>query len=98
MITINDLSGACVDQVRLFARLFPDGASVTLDNCIAAARGGLDIDWAAENLLSTSAYKKYQEAKAPAEKAYQEAMAPAFCNAWDGGAGVRKNRNAALVK
>ena len=76
-VRIKDLEGACLDQVRLFAKTFPGGAELTLANCKRAAEARLDLDWAAKNLLTAPALKAYNEATAPALKAYDEARAPA---------------------
>ena len=47
--------GACPDQVAIFVKEWPEGAEVTLPNCLRAAELGLDFDWAADNLLSLDA-------------------------------------------
>ena len=69
--------GATCDQVDLFKQTFPKGAVVNLKNCLLAAERGLDIDWAAENLLSKPAWKVYNETRAPARKVCDETCAPA---------------------
>ena len=68
--------GACRDQVALFEKHFPKGATVTVSRCKKVARI-FDWDWAAATLLSDTAAKAYSEACAPAAKAYYEACAPA---------------------
>ena len=73
--------GACADQVKTFARVFPEGAAPTLVNLRKAAKAGLDLDWYAEKVLSPTAWRAYQEATAPAWRAYQEATAQALRNA-----------------
>ena len=75
-------NGACQDQVDKFALRWPKGGEVTLENCIEASRLGLNLAWAAENLLTAPALQAYEEATATAWKAYQEATATAFCTAW----------------
>lgn len=70
--------GACPDQVKLFRRTFPKGADVTVKNALKAVSAGLDLNWAACNLLSAPAWKAYLKATAPAWKAYKEATAPAL--------------------
>jgi len=94
-ITVDMLreADACEDQVDIFAKTFPTGATVTLTNCRKAVAAGLDLTWAADEWLSAparkayeeataTAWKAYGEAKAPALKAYLEAKAPAFYRAW----------------
>lgn len=92
---------ACEEMVKIFEREWPDGAEVTRGNAARAAVAlGLDISWAAINLLTApackvyceavaTAWKVYQEAEAAARKVYQEAVAAAFVLAWDGGRGCR---------
>ena len=43
--------GACADQIRLFAKLFPAGAPLTVETAVSVA-DKFDWDWAAEKLLS----------------------------------------------
>ena len=69
--------GACADQVRIFRKTFPEGTPVTLSACRKAAKAGLLLDWAADNLLSAAAWKVYNEARAAAWKVYNEARAAA---------------------
>lgn len=69
---------ACREQRDIFAKEWPGGAEVTLENCRRASSLGLDLAWAAQRLLSPPAWKAYQEAMATARKAYQEARATAF--------------------
>ena len=70
--------GACADQVKSFARVFPEGATPTLVNLRRAAKAGLSLDWYAEKALSPTAWRAYQETKAQAWRAYQETTAPAW--------------------
>jgi len=80
-ITVKQLiaAGAKEDckHLALFADEWPSGMSVTLGNCKRAVELGLDVNWAAEHLLSSPAWKAYDEARAPALKSYNEATAPA---------------------
>ena len=69
---------ACANQVKVFARLFPEGATPTLVNLRRAAKAGLDLDWYARKALSPTALQAYEEATAQAWKAYEEAKAPAW--------------------
>ena len=70
--------GACADQVSIFRKTFPEGTPVTLSACRKAAKAGLLLDWAADNLLSAAAWKVYNEARAAAWKVYNEARAAAW--------------------
>jgi hypothetical protein len=78
MITVELLraKGACRGQVDLFAKLFPQGAPMTVAAAVAVA-DRFDWNWAAQNLLSATASKAYYEATATASKAYNEARATA---------------------
>jgi len=79
-ITVKQLieKRACVEQVKVFRRLFGASATITLANCIKASKAGLDFNWAAQNLLPATALEAYYKAKAPALKAYQKAIATAW--------------------
>jgi hypothetical protein len=79
MITADllEAKGACSDQVRLFRELFPHGAPLTVAAAVAVA-DRFDWQWAANNLLSATAWEAYNKATAPASKAYREATAPAW--------------------
>lgn len=76
-VTMLRKAGACNGQVEKFAELWPRGCTVTLGVAMKAAEAGLDLDWAASNLLRAPARKAYDEAIAPASKAYDEAIATA---------------------
>ena len=58
--------GASCEQLDTFSEEWPDGAEVTLDNCLRAAELGLDLDWLAEKMFSAPAWEAYEQAKAPA--------------------------------
>ena len=58
--------GACADQLAIFEREWPDGCAVTLDDCHRAVALGLDLNWAAENLLPATAWNAYADAVATA--------------------------------
>ena len=70
-------SGACASQVAKFSELWPAGCVVTLATARKAAAAGLDLDWAARNLLSDSARDAYSAAMADAARAYSAAIADA---------------------
>ena len=80
-ITVKQLiaAGAKEDckHLALFADEWPSGMSVTLDNCKHALDLGLDAEWVAVHLLSLTARKSYNEARATAGKAYDDARATA---------------------
>ncbi len=47
-------------HVEVFEAQWPDGCDVTLENCeIAFGELGMDVDWAASALLSSSACEEY---------------------------------------
>lgn len=76
--------GACSEQVALFEAEWPEGLSVPTDEAAIAAVAArvaelrLDVGWAARHLLSATALRAYDEARAPAERAYDEATATAL--------------------
>jgi hypothetical protein len=79
IITVKMLKSkdACFSQVKLFQDLFGDAVEVTRELCLKHA-SDFDFNWAAMNLLNTSARRAYEEAVASAWRAYDEAVALAF--------------------
>ena len=79
-ITVKQLieKRACVEQVKVFRKLFGASATITLANCIKASKAGLDFNWAAQNLLPAPALKAYQKAIATAWEDYEKAEATAW--------------------
>ena len=54
-------SDACKSDIRLFSRLWPDGARATLANCKRAQKAGLSLFWAAFYLLSPTAEDRFNK-------------------------------------
>ena len=69
--------GACENQRQVFATEWPKGCTVTLAVARRAAELGLDLEWAANNLLCAQARSQFAEAMATANRVYDEAVAPA---------------------
>ena len=70
--------GACKDQIAVFRVTFGDGDTpITPEMITRAYCAGLDLDWAAEYLLTAPAWKAYKAAMAQAWEAYEAAKAPA---------------------
>lgn len=79
--------GACAEQIALFKRTFPKGASLTNKNAIRALNAGLTISWlecllpapAALTYKKTmvSAYNAYRKTILSADRTYRQAMASA---------------------
>ena len=69
--------GACADQIRLFAKLFPAGAPLTVETAVSVA-DKFNWDWAAEKLLSADGCNAYHAATKPARDAYDAAIKPAL--------------------
>ena len=67
--------GACLDQVEVFRKHWPNGARPTTQTLRKAARLALDLNWFAEEFLSYPAWAAYEEATAPALAAYEESRA-----------------------
>jgi len=74
---------ACEDQVILFEKEWPDGVEVTVEAILRAIELGLDIDWFADNFLSTPILEAYEGATAPVREAYKEDMASAWEVYWE---------------
>src|SRR3990167_784120 len=70
--------GASCKQLDTFSDEWPDGAEITLDNCLRAAELGLDLDWLAKKMFPAPAWEAYLQATAPALEAYERAKAPAW--------------------
>ena len=68
---------ACVEQVVVFEREWPDGAEITEANVLRALTLKLDILWFASVFLQPSAFAAYKKATAPTWAAYDKAIAPA---------------------
>ncbi len=78
-ITVDMLreAGACESAVETFEREWPHGGTITLRNCRRAVVLGLDLDWAAKQLLSANQWATFEAAIAPAWVAYEAAIARA---------------------
>ena len=70
--------GASCEQLDTFSDEWPDGAEITLDNCLRAAELGLNLDWLAENMFPARALEAYLQAIAPAWEAFEKARATAL--------------------
>lgn len=71
---------ACPEQVALFAETFGESVDITPESIARAAVAGLDLEWAAEYLLTPPAWAAYQQARATALAAYEQAKAPAWAD------------------
>ena len=69
---------ACKDQVDIFEEEWPDGAEVTLANCLRAVELDLDLSWFVANFLSASTWKVFRQTIDRAWEAYAEPIAPAW--------------------
>ena len=62
--------GACPNQVAVFAKEWPRGATVTLKNCERAAKLGLNVHWVSKNLLPKNLDDTYVAQRKPLDDAY----------------------------
>ena len=62
--------GACPNQVAVFAKEWPRGATVTLKNCERAAKLGLNVHWVSKNLLPKKLDDAYKAQRKPLNDAY----------------------------
>ena len=78
-VTVEKLKAldACVQQVHLFAELFPNGADVTEALCVAHA-DKFDWDWAAHHLLPAPLLVDYAAKRAPLWADYAAKRAALF--------------------
>lgn len=51
---------ACVGQIRIFSKLFPDGVEVTGPNVVLAWNEGLDVTWIRDGMFC-DLYSKFRE-------------------------------------
>lgn len=63
--------GACREQRRLFALLFPEGVEITPELCVQHAND-FDWTWAAENLLTKAAYITFTDQRWAARLAFDQ--------------------------
>ena len=66
-----DERGACREQAQLFARVWPDGVSVTRETLEQSAKKGLSLEWFAEQVLPRPDYAAFQAQRAALYAAYQ---------------------------
>ena len=59
LITSKMLKGACGDQKKLFGKLFPGGAPVTIAAARKASKAGLDVLWLV-NILPKPLLDEYE--------------------------------------
>jgi len=74
--------GACPNQVAVFAKEWPRGATVTLKNCERAAKLGLNVHWVSKNLLPKKLDDAYLVQRKALYDAY-ETQRKALCDAYD---------------
>ena len=67
-------AGACSEQLEEFKQRFGSSVDVTEEACVAVS-SAFDWDWAAGNLLKSSARKVFEDAREIAAVAYEDARA-----------------------
>ena len=65
--------GACQSSVELFAKVFPNGATITQGNIKKAWAADLSIMWLAKRILSAAERAKFNEDMDPAYAEYIKA-------------------------
>jgi len=65
--------GACSNQLDTFENEWPTGVEVTGETCLRAVELGLDVEWAAINLLPAPHWEAYQKATDSHWEAYEKA-------------------------
>jgi len=82
-VTVRQLidRGACESQVELVAAMWGKGPiEVNAETCAEAAALGLDVDWAADNLLPKPLYDAYLAQRKPLYDAYLAQRWQLFAN------------------
>ena len=74
--------GACPNQVAVFAKEWPRGATATLKNCKRAAKLGLDVHWVSKNLLPKKLDDAYEAQRKPLDDAYDAQRKPFYDAYW----------------
>ena len=69
--------GACHDQVALFHKTFPDGATITYGNLAKALQAGLSVGWIT-NTIQGSAWAEYKRIQGSAWAEYERIEGPAW--------------------
>lgn len=67
---------ACPEQVHTFAKEWPDGAEITLENLLRAATLNLNLDWFGQHILPPSLRAEYQRQATPLRAKYERQRAP----------------------
>ena len=70
--------GACPNQIAVFAKEWPRGATVTLKNCKRAAKLGLNVHWVSKNLLPKKLDDAYGAQQKPLYAAYEAQRKPLY--------------------
>ena len=70
--------GACPNQVAVFAKEWPRGATATLKNCKRAAKLGLNVHWVSKNLLPKKLDDAYGAQQKPLYAAYVAQRKPLY--------------------
>ena len=69
--------GACHDQVALFRKTFPDGATITYGNLAKALQAGLSVGWIT-NTIQGSAWAEYKRIQGSAWAEYERIQGSAW--------------------
>ena len=77
LITNSMLKGACHSQRKLFRKLFPDGAPITMAAARKAQRAGLDVLWFVY-ILPKPLYDEYYAKCKPLNDEYWAKLKPLY--------------------
>ena len=67
---------ACPEQIEVFKKQWPEGASITEANLLRAAELNLNLGWLATQILSPSLLAEYRRQSAPFLEEYRRQIAP----------------------
>ena len=81
LITNAMLKGACEDQRKLFRKVFPDGAPITVAAARKAQKAGLDVLWLV-NILPSPLYAEYLAKCKPLDAEYWAKRKPLDDEYW----------------
>ena len=81
LITNAMLKGACEDQRKLFRKVFPDGAPITVAAARKAQKAGLDVLWLV-NILPSPLDDEYRAKCKPLDAEYWAKRKPLDAEYW----------------
>ena len=80
---LKEMGANCQEELTKFQELFPNGAEITLENCLKAVRDGLSIEWFFYRFLPDPIRQEYEKKTGPIWQEYREKVAPIFISVYE---------------